>query len=327
MMKFSVIVPVYNAEKYLEKCILSVLNQKYENWELILVDDGSKDSSPRIADKYAEKDNRIIVIHQKNAGPGIARNNGIEKATGEFIIFLDSDDYIDEDYFALLEPKAQNTDVVFIDVVQVNKEGKKLNNELMSVYKSWDKNRILRSQMTGKIPWGGVRKTVRRSILTENNIRYTEHKVGEEALYSFKIIYAAKSIDFLDEKPVYCYVNHEGSQSKTIMEDPWGGVAKTLSGYLKEQKIYKEFATTVNAFVATATVVSIDRINMLYKGKEKKQHLSKRMIDFERDYDVKVGIDCESMSVKAKIFIPFLKRGITWPIIFSSNLKKIRERI
>ena len=98
-MKFSVIVPVFNAEKYLQKCVSSVIDQRYKDWELILVDDGSRDRSPSIIDDYAKQDNRVISIHQQNAGPGIARNNGLQYATGDYVVFLDSDDYIDPDYF------------------------------------------------------------------------------------------------------------------------------------------------------------------------------------------------------------------------------------
>ena len=321
-MKFSVIVPVYNAEKYLKKCISSVLKQSYDNWELILVDDGSTDNSSRIIDEYAKVDSRIIAIHQKNEGPGSARNKGIKSASGEHIIFLDSDDFIDVDYFRLLLPKAENADVVFVDILQISSDGKVLKEELMSRYKGWSKDRIIRSQMTGKIPWGGVRKTVKRSILVDNDIKYTNHKVGEEALYSFEVVYYAQSIDFLDEKPVYYYVNHEGSQSKTIMENPWGGVVDTIANYLKENGLYKEFGDTLNAFLITATVIAIDRINLLYKGEEKKKHLRKCMNAFEKNYDKNITTDIESMSVKAKVFVPFIAKGIVWPVVLSSMLKK-----
>lgn len=322
-MKFSVIVPVYNAEKYLEKCILSVIRQSYRDWELILVDDGSKDTSSQIVDDYAKKDKRVIAVHQENSGPGIARNNGIKKATGDYVIFLDSDDFIDKDYFSLLAPKAECADVVFIDVLQVSPDGKVLSKELMSSYKGWTKDRILRSQMTGKLPWGGVRKAVRKSILTDNNIHYTDHKVGEEALYSFRVVYAAESVAFLDEKPVYYYVNHEGSQSKTVMEDPWGEVVTTIANYLKTNGLYKDFADTVNAFAITAMVVSIDKINILYKKNTKKKLLKNRIEKFKRDYDYSANTDLNSMSVKAKIFVPFIKRGLIWPVVISSNLKKL----
>lgn len=93
--KFSIIIPVYNVEKYLSKCIKNLLLQTYSNFEIILVDDGSPDNSPVLCDEYAKKDSRIKVIHQKNQGVSCARNNGIKIAKGEWILFCDSDDWLD----------------------------------------------------------------------------------------------------------------------------------------------------------------------------------------------------------------------------------------
>ena len=320
-MKFSVIVPVYNAGKYIHKCILSVLHQSCSDWELILVDDGSEDDSSKIIDEYAAKDGRIIAIHQQNAGPGIARNNGIKRATGDYIVFLDSDDYIEKDYFTLLAPKAEKVDVVFIDVLQIAPDGKVLSKELMSEYKGWSKDKILRSQMTGKIPWGGVRKTARRSILVDNDIKYTDHKVGEEALYSFRVVHAAKSVYFLDEKPVYYYVNHEGSQSKTIMEDPWGGVATTISKYLKDSCLYEEFANTVNAFEITAAIVSVANMSKSFKGADLRKKCLNRVNTLNEKLDRNYAVDYGNMMKKACILSPFINERLYFFIIWCSRLR------
>ena len=94
----SVIIPVYNCENYIEKCIESVLLQSYENFEMILIDDGSPDNSGAICDKYAEKDSRVRVIHKSNGGVSSARKKGIENSTSAYISFIDSDDYIEPDY-------------------------------------------------------------------------------------------------------------------------------------------------------------------------------------------------------------------------------------
>ena len=98
----SVIVPVYNVEKYLVQCVDSILNQTYKNIEIILVDDGSTDSSGEICDRYAGSNNNIQCIHKKNQGLGMARNSGIEAASGEYIVFVDSDDYLGENHIANL---------------------------------------------------------------------------------------------------------------------------------------------------------------------------------------------------------------------------------
>lgn len=115
----SVIIPVYNVEEYLRECVDSVLCQTYGNFEIILVDDGSTDSSGEICDEYLEKDERVTVIHQKNGGLSAARNTGLSEANGDYLYFLDSDDYISENAFETLLETAQrdNSDIVFFDAI------------------------------------------------------------------------------------------------------------------------------------------------------------------------------------------------------------------
>ena len=101
-MKVSIVIPVYNVEKYLARCIQSVINQTYENIEIILVDDGSMDSSGKLCDTYKMRDNRIKVIHQRNLGVSAARNVGLDLAEGDSITFIDADDYVAENYIETL---------------------------------------------------------------------------------------------------------------------------------------------------------------------------------------------------------------------------------
>lgn len=93
--KVSIIVPIYNVEKYLDRCMASLLNQTLEDIEIIMVDDGSPDRCPKMCDEYAKKDSRVKVVHKKNGGLGYARNSGLDVATGEYVAFVDSDDYVD----------------------------------------------------------------------------------------------------------------------------------------------------------------------------------------------------------------------------------------
>ena len=99
MAKVSIIIPVYNVEKYLDKCIQSAINQTLQDIEIILVDDESPDNCPQMCDDYAKRDGRIKVVHKKNGGLGFARNSGLEIATGEYVTFLDSDDFVDLDTY------------------------------------------------------------------------------------------------------------------------------------------------------------------------------------------------------------------------------------
>lgn len=296
-MKISVIVPVFNAAKYLETCLKSIQNQKFLDWEAYLIDDGSTDESGAICDKYSCEDARIKVIHQQNAGPGLARNAGIEKARGEYVVFIDSDDYISDDYFSLLSK--QNADVVFVDVDGVSPEGDVVREEHLSKYVDSDKDTILRKQMTGCIPWGGVRKAVKRSIINDNNIRYTRHKIGEEAIYSFLVLYHAKTIGFIN-KPVYFYLQRPDSQSHTIMENPWGDVAIRLRECVKELGVYEEYATTSNAFILAAAAGSTNRIAAAYTYKVYSNKIRSRYEQYKSEFDQKYGVDYQNMSLKAK---------------------------
>ena len=113
----SIIVPVYNVEQYLEKCVCSIINQTYKNLEIILVDDGATDSSGNMCDELAKSDNRIKVYHKENGGLSDARNYGVERATGEYIGFVDSDDYIDSEMYEKLYEAIKKEDV---DVAECN---------------------------------------------------------------------------------------------------------------------------------------------------------------------------------------------------------------
>lgn len=109
MVEISIIVPIYNVEKYLVKCLDSIESQVFRNFEVILVNDGSTDNSPNICDEYCEKYDHFQVIHKKNEGLGFARNTGIEKAIGEYVVFIDSDDYVDDNFLSELYNKIKDT--------------------------------------------------------------------------------------------------------------------------------------------------------------------------------------------------------------------------
>ena len=115
----SVIIPVYNVERYLDECIKSIVNQTYENLEIILVDDGSPDNCPRMCDDWAKKDERIRVIHKENGGLASARNAGMNICTGEYISFVDSDDWMELNaYESLLKYFDDKTDIVKFDMIR-----------------------------------------------------------------------------------------------------------------------------------------------------------------------------------------------------------------
>lgn len=319
----SVIVPVYNSEKYINRCVDSIISQSYSEWELFLIDDGSTDKSLQIIREYAKRDKRINAIHQTNQGAGAARNKGLNFVSGDYVVFVDSDDYIDKEYFTLLSRHTE--DVVFIDVNRRDYNGNIVAEERLSVLKGKSKDDILRGQMTGKILWGGVRKAARRSLISEKNIRYSSHKVGEEAIYSFSLLYYAKTFSFIDV-PVYNYEVHSDSLSQVLNENPWGPVAIELRKKTKELSCYHKYANTLNCFIYTANIVSLSKIAKKYTANiffKKARHITKR---FENEIDYNYKVDFVHMDYKVKILFPFLKARAYWVIYLAEKIREVKEK-
>lgn len=316
-MKISVIVPVYNAEKYLNKCIESVLAQTYPDWELILVDDGSKDGSADIIDGYAASDTRIKAIHQENAGPGMARNRGIEEATGDMIVFLDSDDYIEKDYFQLLAERVsdEGAEVVFIDVIQEKPDGKVIRLEKMSRFKEKSKNDMIGCQMTGYMPWGGVRKAVSRKLIEENDLRYSADPVGEEAIFSFEMLRNAKKISFI-EKGLYHYVNHPGSQSKNP-NGTWEVTLAKMKQHLEEKGIEQEYEAQVASFAFVVMILWL----LKYAKKNSIVATWKNFCERRRAYINDYGWQLNPGYVRkeVRLLIPFIRMHLLLPIVVAAG--------
>lgn len=320
-MKVSAIIPVFNADKYLQRAIDSVKKQTYKEWELILVDDGSVDKSLEICTSNASDDFRIKVVHQNNRGPGEARNNGIKAVTGDYIVFIDADDYLDLDYFQLLSNKVAGNDVVFIDVQQIREDGTLGRKEFMSKYKNHSLDDIIRGSMTGFIPWGGVRKVVATKLIKDNCIQYGQSRIGEEAIFTFKVLTLANSFGFIDEKSVYYYVQHPGSQSTILLEDPWGDTFVQLRDYLKNSGLYTEYANTLNSLNVMATVLSINNISRKYSYIQALTLSKSRAAHYLNDIDSNFEIDTEHLPVKASMWIPLLKRTCVFPIVIASKIR------
>lgn len=209
----SVIVPIYNVEKYLNECIESVINQTYRNLEIILVDDGSPDKSGNICEEYKSKDSRIKVLHKQNGGLSDARNHGLNIASGKFITFIDSDDFVDERYIEELyiALKNGNADMSICNYVRFsNKEEiiKNINNSVLNVFDSrecflkyFDEN----YQSSIVVAWGKLYKKE-----YWNDIKFPVGKLHEDEFTTYKLIYKSKKIVYIDKK-LYFYRNNSAS--------------------------------------------------------------------------------------------------------------------
>ncbi len=208
MPEISVIVPVYNAEKYLNKCIESILSQSFNDLELILVNDGSKDSSGAICDEYVVKDERVKVIHRENAGVSSARNTGIDIACGKYIMFVDSDDYIKKDMLSeMVEYMNKGYDLVFTEIEMTVSDGTQI---FEMEEKEYDARQLIEAfcvQSFPKInlcgPWA---KLYKKNIINENKIYFnTELHNGEDTYFNLTYLQYCQSIKALN-KAFYMYI-------------------------------------------------------------------------------------------------------------------------
>lgn len=220
--KFSIIIPVYNVEKYLNECVESVLNQTYKNFEIILVDDGSTDSSPQICDSYAEKDNRIRAIHKENGGLSSARNAGIKNMTGDYVLFLDSDDFWDNN--KALEHLSYIISEQKPDVVCYGyKEFYENTNELKNVicipeisFEDLSTEGQLEALLTnGIFTSSACCKTIRTKLIFDKDIYFVENITSEDIDWSARILLNAKSFALYNDY-FYNYRQRDGSITHQI---------------------------------------------------------------------------------------------------------------
>lgn len=193
----SVIIPVYNVEEYLRECIESVLNQTFSDFEVILVDDGSTDSSGDICDEYVEKDDRVVVIHKKNEGPSKTRNVGLENANGKYIYFLDSDDYIEINALELLVDTAESNqaDLVFFDAVSFTDDRSQIRQGYVvnGTYETKSGYEMLTDlHNNNDYHCSVVLLIINRNLLNDNNIRFLESAYcSEDMLFTYKVFCSA----------------------------------------------------------------------------------------------------------------------------------------
>lgn len=205
MDKISVIIPVYKVEKYLRRCVESILCQTYENLEIILVDDGSPDSCPQICDEYASKDNRIKVIHKPNGGLSSARNVGIQIASGKYISFVDSDDWIDPNtyYYCYNLINKYNSEVVQFSMSLVCSEEKLTNpREKIQVFEGKE---ILQFYLSSTLKYGGY--SVCRCLFQTDKVKqvkFREGKINEDIDFKYKVLQLCNRL-VLTNQSLYYY--------------------------------------------------------------------------------------------------------------------------
>ena len=306
--KVSIIVPIYNTEKYLKRCVDSILAQSYENLEVILIDDGSKDNSPAICDDYAKKDNRIVVVHKQNGGLSSARNAGLNVATGDYIGFVDSDDFISPNMYKKL-------------IENIDKSGKTLSNVMY--VRSFDSGKVIPSkvphttdeeiyseQFTKELMLHTGDVSVCTKLFPKeifDNVRFCEDKLNEDLLFILKILNKIEKINFVGEIGYY-YFLRSGSISSgygKAVEDMVGNSVVAMETVVKKFPQLKMEAVRFALYQHMAYLLLLpldlaDKENALYVNAIKfiRKHYFKNIFNKYLTFKNKVILFAFSMAPK-----------------------------
>ena len=323
----SVIVPVYNVEEYIEKCLDSIINQTYKNLQIIIVDDGSPDNSGKICDEYAKKDNRITVLHKENGGVSFARNIGLQNATGNWITFVDSDDWIENDYIEQLLKiaKQDNADVVLCGYNRVNKVSKQDINATGGK-DTFSLSEYLIKTLNPQTGFGFCHmKLIKKDCI--QNLRFDENLVvGEDALFNMQLSKNIKKAVFY-KKALYNYRNNSNSVVKRYDDN----YAKK---YLESMKNCKEYITSdytdskikQNYYNYVAYHAMLVAVNYCFHPENKNKHKIKLLKEI-CNYDIfKEGIlnsNFENISLTRKVTLFTLKHKLYF---LTGLICQIRQR-
>jgi glycosyltransferase involved in cell wall biosynthesis len=270
--KISVVIPMYNASKYLKKCIDNVINQKYSNLEIILVDDGSTDNCLEICNKYSKIDDRIVVIHKENGGLSSARNAGIEKATGKYITFIDSDDVVEKDYINILYDgiKKYKTKMCIGGLKTVYENGKVVDNSLKKTYKLSKMETFKKMLYTDGVSISAWSKLYDISLF--KNVEYTVGRLFEDTSTTYKLIDQCDNISISDY-PIYNYYIRKLSITSSkfnIKKLDWIISAIEMTSYLKKK--YKELSSACTAYMMYTHIGVLSSLAMNDKDYKKERN-------------------------------------------------------
>lgn len=324
MKKVSIIVPVYNAEKYLDDCLKSIITQTYKNLEIILINDGSTDNSLKVCYKYKEIDERIVVVNNKNHGVSYSRNCGIKIATGNYIVFIDSDDIIDIRYIEkLIEPtKKEDYDLIICGLTHKFREKEKWISK-KEIIPNLDK-------LTGNIKLDyrflvhyylevPFVKLFKKSIIDKNNITFPENLlISEDQVFNREYIKHVKKYTYIDEYLYMYYHRNNNSLSMRKENIYW---ESDLENVLLMKKFFSEEKIFEGEYILLGYSIWI-----VYKYLSLNRHFIKEYSIFkDRVYKIRkiIQFDYEKITWRKSLFLKCLKNKYVLPIYIYFCLKKL----
>lgn len=274
----SIIVPVYNTEKYLNKCIDSILNQSFKDFELILVDDGSTDKSGTICDDYAKKDSRILVIHKENGGQATARNAGLDIASGEYVGFVDSDDFIEPEMYEAMLSAIDNTgaEIAMCGKLLVSADYKtKSNRFVLDGQALWEGDDIIKRFLLGdNIGSSPCDKLILKSLFEKPyKTRFPHGYICEDLVPIFEVLCKASRLVHVGNA-YYNYYQRENSTSRgrQVQEKTYGLIIFSSQIREKVNCEYKELSAEADYYYAVRLMNLLFKLDPKYNKKECKEY-------------------------------------------------------
>ena len=306
----SVIIPVYNVENYLNECLDSVTSQTLEDMEIICIDDGSTDNSPDILKEYSKKDKRIKIITKENGGQATARNLGIKEAQGEYIAFVDSDDFIEPTMFEKLYTKSKdnNLDIAMCKIATYDNQTEEIKDNvwyyMLGVFRDFEKdifNHKDTKEFTCHIAVTPYNKIYKTTLLKENNILFPEGLIFEDEKFFYDTYLRAKRVSIVDEFLYYYRINRKGSTVDTIKDNDFSDIvpiSKLIRETFKETDNYEDYKILLSnrfihlqlaRFTQTSQKYKENFFNLLKSDLE--EVLADRTIYDNLESDVKLRVD------------------------------------
>lgn len=263
----SVIVPVYNVENFICECIDSILNQTYNYLEIILIDDGSKDRSGELCDKYANIDNRVTVIHKKNGGLSDARNYGLNIASGDFVSFIDSDDYVDNNYIEeLLMAIVSNNSDIAVAAIQHFNEKRMLNKRKIETECSLSKDEAIKELFYSKNISNSVcNKLFKRHLF--DNIRFPINKLYEDEYVTYKLFHLAQKVSFVNKVSYYYRFNAKSITHSKFSEKELDRVYASIEKIDFCKRYYPSYVSLVQCYLVydcISAIIKMDKYDKNY---------------------------------------------------------------
>ena len=281
----SVVVPIYNVEQYIVKTIESIVNQSYTDFELILVDDGSKDDSITVAEKYlADKDIKYHVLRNKNSGVSHARNKGIKSAKGDYIVFVDSDDYLHRDFLAVLYSLMnEDTDLTFCDFQFIKNQSQFECED--SYNRSYTKDELLQVFLRREIGFVVPSMMFKRSFLIDNNLYFNEEvRFSEDQMYIWDVFFACTKAGYSSRK-LYGYCIRDNSTMTSSSYDKIKDANEEYGKYTKDLQVrypdYSDITTLIlprwqlGCLYTAANILKKDEFRELYNQMDGKSILKR----------------------------------------------------